>query len=51
MNVIKALLGTISLFAVAVFLTWIATLGTWGIITLFAVIFIAVFVAILGGLS
>lgn len=51
MNVLKALLGTISIFAVATFLTWIGTKGTWGAITLFVLIFIVIFVAILATLS
>ena len=51
MKVLKALLGTISLFGVAIFFAWIATLGVWGVIALFATIFIAVFAVILGGLS
>lgn len=29
MNALKALLGTIGIFAVATFLTWLATRGTW----------------------
>ena len=51
MNVLKALLATISIFAVATGLTWIASQGTWGAITLFVVVFVGVFVALLGHFS
>lgn len=51
MNVLKALLGAILIFSVAIGLTWVASRGTWGIITLFVVIFVAVFVALLGRFS
>lgn len=51
MNVLKALLGTIGIFTVATFLTWIGTKGIWGAITLSILVFIAIFVAILAKLS
>lgn len=46
MRVLLALLSTIGMFAFAIGLTWIATRGVAGIITVLSIVFVFVFAAL-----
>ena len=45
MRVLLAVIETIAIFAMAIFLTWIGTQGTLGIIMLFIILFIMIFIS------
>ena len=51
MRVLMALLGTILIFAVAAFLTWLTTKYNWGVIAVLVVTFMTIFVVLLSYLS